>query len=501
MDSYDQSGQPQIEDWGRLASLISWLSGIVDSTLGVVLIYLAVTMAGVGFGAYIAHSNVIWPANGVLLGILLFSRRKKWAQFLIWTSVTNAILHMFTGFNPGRSLIYSLANIAEVYPAALFIRWGDDRRPDLSRSKVLIRFLIAAMITPTFSAAVVQCGTFFVNYGLQYDGIRSWYLADVLGLIIMTPLVLAVRRIKLQRLFQEKPSETLTIWGITALAGYLISRQTTYPIFFCFFPLLLLAVFRLGLTGSAISIILISLPADYFTVQRRGPFSLSGNSAVSPVHLLQFYLMTMIATAYAGAAALAENERLRLSLAESHEKMETLAGTDALTGLANRRTFDIRIQDEWKRAIREKTPLSLLMVDVDYFKAYNDRYGHPAGDRLLKDIANAMASLPHRAMDLVCRYGGEEFAILLPNTHTEGAMLFAERMREKIANLRREDQDGTLPSITISVGLSTIRPRDTVTFFDEFLVTADKALYDAKTAGRNQVKVRLIETEIEQVTE
>lgn len=489
-----------MENTSPLVSLIAWLSGLVDSTPGVVLIYLVVTWGGVAFGSYIAHSNAIWPANGVLLGILLFSRRRKWARFLIWTCITNAILHMFSGFIPGRSITYALANVAEVYPAALFIRWGEDRRPDLTRPMVLLRFMIATLIAPLLSGAMVEVGSLLNDYGPLYDGVRSWYFADTLGLAIMTPLVLAMRRSKLQQLFGEKKLwESLAIWTATAVLGYAISGQSDYPIFFIFFPLLLVSVFRLGLTGSAISIILISLPADYFTVLKLGPFALASRDApMTGIHLLQFYMMTLIATTYAVAAALAENERLSLSLAESHERMETLAGTDALTGLANRRTFDQRIQDEWKRAIREKTPLSLLMVDVDHFKAYNDRYGHPAGDKLLQDIAKAMASLPHRAMDLVCRYGGEEFSILLPNTNLEGAKLFAEKLRDKIANLCREDQDGRLPQITISIGISTIRPRDPVAFFDEFLVTADKALYDAKAAGRDTVKVRLIESEVEQ---
>lgn len=478
------------------SSLSSLWTGILRlpwaPTAIVTLIYFAVTWVGVAFGAYVAHSNVIWPANGVLLGIVLFSRKQNWWPYFVGTALVSAVLHVYMGFPTGRSMVYALANVAEVYSAALLIGRGEDRRPDLARPRVLGRFLLAILIGPAFSAAVVEIGSRLVHYGPQYDGIRSWYLADVLGLAIMTPIVLAIRRNKLRQLLQEKPTESLAIWVATAIVSVLISCQNNYPIFFLFFPLLLLAVFRLGLTGSAISMVLLAVPADYFTVQFRGPFSLTRSGhLITSVQLLQFYLLTLIATAYAVGSALAKNERLRESLAQSHQQMEVLAGTDALTELPNRRTFDKRISDEWHRAIREKTPLSLLMVDIDHFKAYNDRYGHPAGDALLREVASAMTTLSHRAMDLICRYGGEEFAIILPNTDQEGAMLFAEKLRLKIANMRRKDQDGALPRITVSVGISTVRPRSLV-FLPQFLETADQALYDAKMAGRNSVQMRPI---------
>ncbi|HTH54174.1 MAG TPA: diguanylate cyclase [Edaphobacter sp.] len=460
------------------------------NTALVVLIYFAVTWIGVAFGAYVAHSNVIWPANGVLLGILLFSRKQHWWPYLAGTALVSAILHVNMGFPVGRSMVYALANVAEVYSAAVLIGKGEDRRPDLVQPKVLGRFVLAVLVGPMFSAAVVKIGSLVVQYGIKYDGIRSWYLADVLGLAIVTPIVLAIRRNKLRLLLRERPTEAMTIWVATAIVSVFISRQNNYPIFFLFFPLVLLAIFRLGLTGSAISMVLLAVPADYFTVQFRGPFSLkTGGHVITSIQLLQFYLMTLIATAYAVGSALAKNERLRESLAESHQRMEMLAGTDALTELPNRRTFDKRISDEWHRAIREKTPLSLLMVDIDHFKAYNDRFGHPAGDVLLREVARAMTTISHRAMDLICRYGGEEFAIILPNTDQDGATLFAERLRLEIANMRRKDQDGALPPITVSVGVSTVRPR-TLAVFPQFLETADQALYAAKMAGRNKVQVR-----------
>ncbi len=155
MDSNDQAGLMEPgEGAGWLAAVITWVTGLVDSTVGVVLIYFCVTWAGITFGAHIAHSNVIWPANGVLLGILLFSRRRKWARFLFWTCVVSAAFHVVSGFNPGRSITYALANVAEIYPAAAFIRWGEDRRPDLTRPKVLLRFLIATLAAPLLSRAL-----------------------------------------------------------------------------------------------------------------------------------------------------------------------------------------------------------------------------------------------------------------------------------------------------------------------------------------------------------
>jgi diguanylate cyclase (GGDEF)-like protein len=165
-----------------------------------------------------------------------------------------------------------------------------------------------------------------------------------------------------------------------------------------------------------------------------------------------------------------------------------LADTDGLTGLANRRTFDRRLELEWLRAARDGTPLSLLLIDVDQFKAYNDVYGHQAGDRCLKIVAQVFSLTANRPGDLVARYGGEEIAILLPDTDAEGAAAVAENTRARIEALAlRHEANPPLNVLTISIGGATAMPAYELsrTAANDLVAMADQALYRAKTAGRN----------------
>lgn len=167
--------------------------------------------------------------------------------------------------------------------------------------------------------------------------------------------------------------------------------------------------------------------------------------------------------------------------------LENIASTDGLTGLANRRTFDKTLETEWRRARREQAPLSLLMADIDHFKAFNDTYGHQMGDECLNKVAQALGAQASRPADLAARYGGEEFVVLLPTTTSDGAMQVAERVRHAVSALKIP-HGGTEGAswVTLSLGAATIVP--TADLSPQALVRiADEALYAAKRAGRNRV--------------
>ena len=177
---------------------------------------------------------------------------------------------------------------------------------------------------------------------------------------------------------------------------------------------------------------------------------------------------------------------IRIKRAIEYVHTKRLANTDGLTGLYNRRSFQERLTQEVDRAIRYHRPLSLMMIDIDYFKLYNDTHGHLQGDNVLIEVAHTLKSLS-RAPDIVARYGGEEFAIILPETDKTSAETFGRRLRETIEGHKFPGVEH-LPAgaLTISVGLASYVPPDTK---EAFLEAADIALYHAKRAGRNRVVV------------
>jgi two-component system, chemotaxis family, response regulator WspR len=176
-------------------------------------------------------------------------------------------------------------------------------------------------------------------------------------------------------------------------------------------------------------------------------------------------------------------------LAHSNRELKRLSSMDGLTGLANRRQFDETLEQEWQRAVRTELPLSLLFADIDYFKRYNDSYGHQAGDDCLKQVAASLQKTVHRPADLVSRYGGEEFVMILPDTTSEGALAVAEKMLKNIDNLKIPHKNSDAADhVTLSIGVATLCPQEGSNT-DELVEAADKMLYKAKENGRNCIEV------------
>ena len=176
------------------------------------------------------------------------------------------------------------------------------------------------------------------------------------------------------------------------------------------------------------------------------------------------------------------------ALEAANQQLQELASTDALTGLANRRQFDVSMDAEFRRARRDGTSLALVLIDIDHFKKYNDLYGHPAGDQCLREVAGALAAYNRRPGDSAARYGGEEFAMLLPHTDVPGAMVVAEGICSAIRD-QQIDHSGNPPGhVTASAGVSAIVPSQGRLGVYELIQTADKALYEAKAAGRDRIR-------------
>ena len=180
---------------------------------------------------------------------------------------------------------------------------------------------------------------------------------------------------------------------------------------------------------------------------------------------------------------------LQSELEKSNVELQKLSNLDGLTGIANRRSFDEFIAKECLRSARENTTLSLIIVDIDYFKPYNDNYGHLAGDGCLREVACALAEVVHRPADLVARYGGEEFGVVLPNTDIAGAEKLAQKLCEKIRSMKITHEFSEVTDhITLSLGITSGVACEASSPSD-LILQADEALYSAKDSGRNCYKI------------
>lgn len=188
-----------------------------------------------------------------------------------------------------------------------------------------------------------------------------------------------------------------------------------------------------------------------------------------------------------------ELAQLRLTLETANQRLKRLVGVDALTGIANRRHFDRSLDRELRRARRDAQPLSLIFLDLDEFKSYNDTYGHSRGDQVLRLVAQTLDETFRRGGDFVARYGGEEFAVVLPGVDARRAALYAERLRRRIWRLAIPyGASAATDRVTISGGVATVSASMIATP-DQLLLAADKALYRAKCLGRNQIASAAVE--------
>lgn len=169
-----------------------------------------------------------------------------------------------------------------------------------------------------------------------------------------------------------------------------------------------------------------------------------------------------------------------------NQHLETLVATDALTNVANRRAFDLTSAREWRRASREQIPMAMLLLDIDHFKAFNDFYGHQAGDDCLRQVAITIDSTVRRPGDLLARYGGEEFAVILPGIDLEGAVLVGEQILQALTNRALAHDASSFGYVTVSIGAAAMIPQHD-TNVERLTAQADAALYAAKRRGRNRI--------------
>ena len=279
---------------------------------------------------------------------------------------------------------------------------------------------------------------------------------------------------------------------VWSAAGVLLFHPDSFP------HQVFLAFVLGGMVAGAIPLLSSVKPAyPCFAIPAVLPISIQMLAVGDRIHLIMGLMTVIFGVAMLASSAqvqriFAESNRLRHQLSSSMEAgqaLERLARLDALTGIPNRRLFEEELEKEWARAEREKSSLSIITADIDHFKEYNDRYGHPAGDRCLKQVAQAMESALLRPADTIARIGGEEFAFLLPQTTVSGAKSVAQLISKRIIELDLPHEGAPATGqVTLSFGVAA-SDESSITSAAELLRASDMALYDAKRHGRNQISI------------
>jgi diguanylate cyclase (GGDEF)-like protein/PAS domain S-box-containing protein len=587
--------------------------------LGVILGFLSATTSLLNLRSWRSDGiTILWPSNGFLAGAMLCTRRKHWPAYLAVGFVVDLVINLSLATPSWVAAYLAGCNMLEAFLAAALLYRTIAPDPDLTQPKQLRRFLgYGVIIAPAVASALAtlffgQRGRHLIPY---LHSFQWWFSADALGMAVMVPLYLSfARRKAISRKWWELPG----IFGLLCAMSVIIFWQTRAPLLFVLLLGLLLIGVRLGLAGSALGLLTVSIIGGFFTTAGRGPVSLMLDASLMVRDLtLQLFIAFSMLMLYMLEVIRAEGNRLQeglrasearfrllavssrdaillvsldakmmyaspavtemlgwdldevlgkgyrkafhpqdMAVAESalrearegrlpgmfqfrcmkkdgsylwmeaslrlyHEPsvseaqgfvvvmrdislrktaeeelqrafhlVEALASIDGLTGIANRRRFDDVLLSEWKRAQRDHTPCSLLFMDADHFKNYNDIYGHIPGDRCLRQIAEVATKILRRPADMVARYGGEEFAVILPDTNCEGAIAIAEQVRSAVEQLRIPHSGNPHEIVTVSIGCATQIP-EINSELSELLKSADSALYVAKSLGRNRVEATL----------
>jgi diguanylate cyclase (GGDEF)-like protein len=432
----------------------------------------------------------IWLSNGALFGLLITQPRRRWLAYFLAGLTADTLADMVYG-DPFRVAIgVSLANSVEVVASTLVLtRWFGSPL-NLSRRRPLVGFLLVAVIgaTAVTSALGASWTLLFYDSGPWWKMFRTWYLGDMLGMAILAPLLVVMQRPAFFAMFGRKQmAHTILVLSAPVLVTALVFWHSTDPLIFLMFPTLLLVAFRLGFPGTVVNIMLVTWMAIAFTIKGHGPLMLIAGEhmLLHRIVVAQVFGAIAIFTMFPVAALLEERQSLQDSLAVSEARFRELAHRDELTGMFNRRAFNLQLESFWAEARAREQSIAILLVDADLFKQYNDAYGHLAGDECLRRLAAVIAEVVQPEHGVAARFGGEEFAVILPDTPQPQAFQLAERIRTRIAALALPHPSSRGGVQTVSIGVSALIPEGGHGARHP-VILADQALYAAKSEGRNR---------------
>jgi len=455
-------------------------------------------MSGRGAG----HVPAIWWANSVLLAIVLLNHRSQRWPLLAAGYCGNVIAHLIMHDPVSQVLLLSLCDIGETTFAVLAVQWRmpvearHERGLDLMDRGRLLRFVAFGVLLGPLLAACAAAVILRALVGAEMVTAFRWFPPSALGMAIVTPLLLGLARQETRDLFApQRIARTLLALGLLAVTTLGIFSRGNFPLLFLLFPPLLFLVVELGVGGGALGLCIVAAIASVFTVAGHGAMAHAQATLEQRILMLQMFLATAVLSADVVGLVLGDLKRSALLAEQTHarlkdalETLEEVVRVDAVTRIANRRYFDEVLEKEWSRAIRESSTISIVLMDVDLFKSYNDLYGHLAGDDCLRRIAEIASSTLRRSGDILARFGGEEFALVLPNTDAEGAASVAAQIHASIRTAAIPHLATPKGRLSLSLGCATACP-PLQGAAAELVAAADRALYQAKRDGRDRVAI------------
>jgi diguanylate cyclase (GGDEF)-like protein len=459
---------------------------------------LALTMAGLTafykvFDATVpmVHGgwSIYWPYNGIAIAFLLMSKRRSWPWIMVGFVGTFLRIELEGHDSLTEATVDISADLVQILIAAYALPPCRSLKRWMMEPNLVMRFAFYAILLGPLVTCWPIAWYFSGRYAGQFWGtVRLWAFSDALGAALLVPLVLVMFSRETYDLFRgRKLAETLGLFALLYGACLATFHQNVYPVSFLPYPVLLVVAFRLGLSGAVLSVNMLTLIAASFSLHGYGPFrSVSGVWTDAHSSVLQIFATLAMLFVLPLSVKLIERKNFEEQLRQAFGEMAKLATIDKLTGVANRRHFDEMLEMAWSRSLRSGEPIGLLMVDADCFKAYNDLYGHVAGDECLRRVAAALTAEPLRQNDLIARYGGEEFAVLLPGASMASLKEVAERLRARVASQGIQHLGNPYQQVTVSVGCESMVP-ERENRPESLISAADGALYAAKRGGRNRV--------------